>query len=229
MKWDSQNWRITTLNILVHNKENFASARLQHGEHWTYAMAEAPQIFTPKSTTDGIKKQFSDYFYASLSTLEGVSVANEEPNKTISIEELTGVIKDLTSGKASFLDNISNDVIKWCWLSLSQPTMHLFNTTLKEGGIPNEWSDGLIIPIHKKGNRLSANNYRGTIMSSCLGKIFVKILTRQIDQHMGARELWKINKCGYKPDHRTEDICSYLNHNTKSIVRQKTRLYIPLS
>ena len=80
--------------------------------------------------------------------------------------------------------------------------MHLFNTTLKEGGIPNEWSDGLIIPIHKKGDRLSANNYRGIIISSCMGKIFIKMLTRRIDQHMRARELWKINQCGYKPDHR---------------------------
>ena len=38
-----------------------------------------------------------------------------------------------------------------------------------------------------------------------MGKIFIKMLTRRIDQHMRARELWKINQRGYKPDHRTED------------------------
>ena len=135
-------------------------------------------------TPDGTNNQFSDYICASLSTLEGISVANEELNKPISLEELTGVIKDLKSGKASFLDNISNDVIKCGRLSLSQPIMHLFNTTLKEGGIPNGWSDGLIIPIHKKGDRLNANNYRGIIISSCMGKIFIKMLSRQTDQHM---------------------------------------------
>ena len=59
--------------------------------------------------------------------------------------------------------------------------MHLFNTTLKEGGVPNDWSDSLIISIHKKGDRLSANNYRGIIISSCMGKIFIKMLTRRID------------------------------------------------
>ena len=156
-------------------------------------------------TPDGTDKQFSDNICASLSTLEGVSIANEELNKPISLEELTGVIKDLKSGKASILDNISNGVIKCGRLSLSQPIMHLFNTTLKEGGVPNDWSDGLIIPIHKKGDRLIANNYRGIIISSCMGKIFIKMLTRRIDQHMRARELWKMNQCGYKPDHRTED------------------------
>ena len=53
-------------------------------------------------TPDGTYKLFSDYICASLSTLEGVSIANEELNKPTSLEELTGVIKDLKSGKASF-------------------------------------------------------------------------------------------------------------------------------
>ena len=36
-------------------------------------------------TPDGTNKQFSDYIGASLSTLEGVSIANEELNKPISL------------------------------------------------------------------------------------------------------------------------------------------------
>ena len=38
-----------------------------------------------------------------------------------------------------------------------------------------------------------------------MGKIFIKILTRRIDNYMRASDKWRMNQCGYKQDHRTED------------------------
>ena len=56
-----------------------------------------------------------------------------------------------------------------------------------------------------KGNKLDIDNYRDIIISSCVGKIFLKIITTRIESHMYKLDLWKVNQCGFKKDHRTED------------------------
>ena len=47
--------------------------------------------------------------------------------------------------------------------------------------------------------------FRGMIISSCMGKLFIKIFTRRIDTYLRTKDIWKINQCGFKSDHRTED------------------------
>ena len=141
----------------------------------------------------------------SLPTIEGVSEQNGNLNKQISHDELNIVIKELITGKATYLDEISNEFINATAGRLRDPLLHLFNTVIRLGDFPIDWSDGLIIPIHKKDDRLSVDNHRGIIISSCLGKVFVKILTRRIDNYMRSSGQWSMNQCGFKPDHRTED------------------------
>ena len=150
-------------------------------------------------------QQFAEYIDCSLPTIEGVSEQNENLNKQIAHDELNIVIKELKTGKATYLDEISNEFIKATAGRLRDPLLHLFNTVIRLGDFPMDWSDGLIIPIHKKDDWLSVDNYKGIIISSCLGKVFVKILTRRIDNYMRSSGQWSMNQCGFKPDHRTED------------------------
>ena len=126
-------------------------------------------LFEP-SNTDGTSGPFSDYVNSSLPALEETAAPNMIINEVIAVREPEAVIKDLKSGKASFLDEISNDAIKSSRNSLMIPLTHLFNTTLRLGDFPVIWSDGVIVPIHKKDDRLNVDNYRGIIISSCMGK-----------------------------------------------------------
>ena len=139
-------------------------------------------------------QQFAEYIDCSLPTIEGVSERNRNLNKQISHDELNIVIKELKTGKATYLDEILNEFIKATAGRLRDPLLHLFNTVIRLGDFPIDWSDGLIIPIHKKDNRLSVDNYRGIIISSCLGKVFVKILTRRIDNYMRSSGQWSMNQ-----------------------------------
>ena len=150
-------------------------------------------------------QQFAEYIYCSLPTIEGVSEQNGNLNKQIAHDELNIVIKELKTDKATYLVEISNEFIKATTGRLCDPLLHWFNTVIRLGDFPMDWSDGLIIPIHKKDYRLSVDNYRGIIISSCLGKVFVKILTRRIENYMRSSDQWSMNQCGFKPDHRTED------------------------
>ena len=53
-------------------------------------------------------QQFAEYIDCSLPTIEGVSEQNGNLNKQIAHDELNIVIKELKTGKATYLSEISN-------------------------------------------------------------------------------------------------------------------------
>ena len=163
------------------------------------------------SEPSNVDQQHSDYVLSSLPIIEGVAVKNDVINAPIYSKELLETAASLKAGKAMYLDEISNDAIKCGIRVLEAPLLHLYNHVLSLGSFPQTWSDGLIIPLHKKNDKLCVDNYRGLMISSCVGKLFTKILTKRIDKFMRENGLWKFNQCGFKADHRTEDNLFILN------------------
>jgi len=43
------------------------------------------------------------------------------------------------------------------------------------GFFPDKWTEGVIIPLHKKGSVNDVNNYRGVTVVSCFSKLFTTI------------------------------------------------------
>ena len=113
--------------------------------------------------------------------------------------------------KSVFTDNIGNEAIRYGYVHLKESICHLFNAVLHSGTFPKQWADGLIIPLHKKGDRMDVNNFRGIVMSSCVSKLLLKIITKRIDACMTLSGRWSKNQCGFKKDHRTEDNLFLLN------------------
>ena len=60
-----------------------------------------------------------------------------------------------------------------------------------------------------------------------MGKLFIKIFTRRIDTYLRTKDIWKINQCGFKSDHRTEDNLFILKtlHESYAINRNK-KIYV---
>ena len=55
----------------------------------------------------------------------------------------------------------------------------MFNNTFKLGYFPESWSEGLGVPLHKKGSLNDVNNYRGITLLSCLGRPFTRIINKR--------------------------------------------------
>jgi hypothetical protein len=81
----------------------------------------------------------------------------------------------------------------------------IFNSILKTGIYPETWTTGIIVPIHKSGDKMDTNNYRGIAISSCLSKLFNSILNSRLENYMAENNLWKRNQSGFMKKHRTED------------------------
>ena len=56
----------------------------------------------------------------------------------------------------------------------------LFNIMLDTGIVPSDWSVGVIIPIHKKGDKANPDNHRGVTLLSCFGKLFTSVLNNRL-------------------------------------------------
>ena len=54
------------------------------------------------------------------------------------------------------------------------------------------WRENIPKPLHKKGPDTDPNNYRGIVISSCLSKLFSRILYNRIDEHIKTNNILHI-------------------------------------
>ena len=56
--------------------------------------------------------------------------------------------------------------------------------SLDTGQIPDEWRMAYVIPVYKRGDKCSAENYRPVSISSICSKVMEHILSSNIMQHL---------------------------------------------
>ena len=64
--------------------------------------------------------------------------------------------------------------------SLLNNLLVMINNIFKIGYFPAQWSEGLLVPLHKKGSINDVNNYRGITLLSCVGKLFTRVLNNRL-------------------------------------------------
>ena len=74
---------------------------------------------------------------------------------------MTDASRKLKNNKASAHDLIKNDMIKSALPVLIKQTVKVFNIIFLTGQFLQSWTEGIIVPVHKQGSKLDANNYRG--------------------------------------------------------------------
>ena len=89
--------------------------------------------------------------------------------------------------------------------AMQDAILKLFNLVLYSGCFPDIWNQGIITPIHKSGNKLDPNNYRGICVNINLGKVFNSILNGRIQTFLNKHNTLCRNQIGFLPGHRTTD------------------------
>ena len=112
-------------------------------------------------------------------------------------------IKSLKAGKAAGGDEIRPEMLKALnregilWLT------RVCQVAWRSGKAPRDWQSGVLIPVHKKGDRRDCNNYRGISLLSLLGKVYAKCLERRSREIV--EEQLKDSQCGFRPRRSTTD------------------------
>ena len=153
----------------------------------------------------------NEYFVQQCSTIVNSStLPNFQPtcnallqSLDIDREKVTKLIRALDTTKAHGCDEISISMIKICDTSIVEPLCLIFEKCLETGIYPSLWKKANIIPVHKKENRQSKQNYRPVSLLPIFGKIFEKIIFDVLYCHLCDQGLITQHQSGFRPGDST--------------------------
>ena len=151
----------------------------------------------------------------------------EELNDNIAANEIYRAIKQLKTNKSGGPDKLINEFFIHGKHVLVPVLCHLFNKIFENGHFPEEWSEGYIIPLHKKGNRDEVENYRGITLLSVLGKLFSRVLNNRLHEWAENYEVLIEAQAGFRPGMSTIDNIFVLHgFITQGLIRERNYIVL---
>jgi len=98
----------------------------------------------------------------------------------ITLDELQNVLKSMRNNKAPGKDNINVELFKYAGQTFLLRFLSFLNKIWNGQQPPKSWSQSLVIPIHKSGNRNNCDNYRGISLLNAGYKIFANIIRNKL-------------------------------------------------
>ena len=129
----------------------------------------------------------------------------DELNIVISEVEIHNAINQLKLGKSGGPDNVLNEFFRYGTDVLMPYLYKLFNTVFDKGYFPEKWTDGFIVPLHKKGSKAEVENYRGITLLSTFGKLFTRILNNRLNEWAETYHVYIEAQAGFRRQMGTID------------------------
>ncbi|MCG8431742.1 MAG: hypothetical protein MJA29_11285, partial [Candidatus Omnitrophica bacterium] len=94
--------------------------------------------------------------------------------------EVRRVLENLNGTKACGPDNVSPRVLKACASALCRSLSFIFNVSMQTGTVPTDWKLANVVPVFKKKDRESVENYRGISLLSVVSKVMERCIFNQV-------------------------------------------------
>uniref|UniRef100_A0A182PX62 Reverse transcriptase domain-containing protein n=1 Tax=Anopheles epiroticus TaxID=199890 RepID=A0A182PX62_9DIPT len=95
-----------------------------------------------------------------------------DPSNYRGIVLISCVLKVLTKVLANRLQSVAQ--------KLGLYILVMMNRVYLSGTFPAIWNDCIVVPVHKKGDRMDPSNYRGIVLISCVLKVLTKVLANRL-------------------------------------------------
>lgn len=163
---------------------------------------------SPKVKDATLKANILSEFFASVfcneddSSIPDVMPTEIEfpmPRLEITEEGITAILKDLKSDKSPGLDKVHPAFLKNLCVELAVPLKLIFDQSLTSGEIPEGWKKARVCPIHKKGDKSLANNYRPVSLTSIVCKVMEKLVRKHIMEHLAINKILTDCQYGFIP------------------------------
>ena len=136
--------------------------------------------------------------------LEGQEYQRAEVEDVIpTLEEVRKAMKSMKNSKAPGEDNLTAELFKSGGECLERKMTRLVQKIWRNERIPQSWSVGIIIPLHKKGDKSLCSNYRGICLLEIGYKIFAKVLYNRLVTL--SEEIIGDYQCGFRKKRATTD------------------------
>jgi hypothetical protein len=101
-------------------------------------------------------------------------------------EEIEGVLKYLKNNRAAGADSIAAELLKNVKPYLVDALHEVIQQAWSSETLQRSWTEGVLCPVYKKGNKLDCRNYRGICLLNLTYKVFAKILYNRLLPHANA-------------------------------------------
>ena len=118
--------------------------------------------------------------------------------------EILRNIKSLKNTNSLGSDNFPTKFVKLSAPLIAPALEKIFNHSMKSGVYPDALKVAKVIPIFKKGDQTSVNNYRPISVLSPINKIFEKILYTRLIKYIDKSKLLYKYQYGFRKNHSTE-------------------------
>ncbi|CAC5385792.1 unnamed protein product [Mytilus coruscus] len=112
-------------------------------------------------------------------------------------EEISKAINKLKNNKSPGIDNIESEMLKTDTKLATEQLHKLFTKVWIEEILPNDWCEGLIVKLQKKGNKMDCTNWRGITLLSVPSKVFCKIICMRLSYTKD--EIIRKEQAGFRP------------------------------
>jgi hypothetical protein len=146
-------------------------------------------------------------------------------DQPITVNEIINAVKSLKRGKACGNDFLLNEYFIESIDILSSHLCDIFNCILDSGHFPDSWTEGVIIPLHKKGDQNNVNNYRGITLVSCFSKMFTSIINKRITNYCEENCILSDAQFGFRKGKSTINALFVLSSIVQNYVDHNKRLY----
>ena len=115
----------------------------------------------------------------------------------ISEEIIKAKLEKLNIYKSMGPDGIHPRLLKELAIPLSKPLARIFNKSLIECQLPDDWKQATVSAIYKKGSRNKAGNYRPVSLTCILCKVMEGCIRDQLVDHITANNLFSNSQFGF--------------------------------
>uniref|UniRef100_A0A914NNU8 Reverse transcriptase domain-containing protein n=1 Tax=Meloidogyne incognita TaxID=6306 RepID=A0A914NNU8_MELIC len=111
--------------------------------------------------------------------------------------DIVNILKSLPPKEGVSADGISYKLLKNCTDSIAPFLADIFRDSLDSGILPELWKISFITPIFKKGSVTDVSNYRPIAITSCICRVFERLILQHILSHLEANKIISDQQFGF--------------------------------
>jgi hypothetical protein len=161
---------------------------------------------SPKTDKDDVKANILADFFTSVFTVEpDGKVPTIDPKSintsmgplTVSVNEVRDMLLRLKVDKSPGMDGLHPRFLKELADELAIPLCLIFNQSLVNNIVPDDWKKARVSAIYKKGDKSIAGNYRPVSLTSVACKLLERCVREHITKHMCDNKLFTPRQYGF--------------------------------
>ena len=144
-------------------------------------------LIESKAKASLLNDQFTSVFVSRSTSPSSIQSQSDYPciaDFNITSDGIQKLLQNLKIHKAPGPDELSPQLLKSVAAEVSPILKMIFDSSLEQGCVPDDWKHAKVSPIFKKGDREKAENYRPVSLTSVVCKVMEHILSSQINRHL---------------------------------------------